>query len=77
VERGEWPLEQSPLRQAPHTAVDVIADDWNRPYPRTLGALPSGVDAASKYWPPVSRIDAAYGDRNLMCSCPPLAAYEE
>jgi glycine cleavage system P protein (glycine dehydrogenase) len=77
VEQGEWPLEQSPLRRAPHTAVDVIADDWNRPYPRTLGALPRGVDAASKYWPPVSRIDAAYGDRNLMCSCPPLAAYEE
>jgi glycine dehydrogenase len=77
VERGEWAVDDSPLRRAPHTASDAMADDWNRPYPRALGALPSGVDPASKYWPPVSRIDAAYGDRNLVCSCPPLSAYED
>jgi glycine dehydrogenase len=77
VERGEWPLEQSPLRLAPHPAADVVADEWTRPYSRELAAFPSGVDAAGKYWPPVSRVDAAYGDRNLVCSCPPLSDYQE
>jgi glycine dehydrogenase len=77
VERGEWPLDQSPLRLAPHPAADVVADEWTRPYPRTVAAFPPGVDPAAKYWPPVSRVDAAYGDRNLVCSCPPLSDYEE
>jgi glycine dehydrogenase len=77
VERGEWPVEDSPLRHAPHPAADVVDDGWTRPYPREAAAFPPGVDAADKYWPPVSRIDSAYGDRNLMCSCPPLSAYED
>jgi glycine dehydrogenase len=77
VERGEWPLEDSPLRRAPHPAADVVADEWARPYPRELAAFPAGVDAAAKYWPPVSRVDAAHGDRHLVCSCPPLSDYEE
>jgi glycine dehydrogenase len=77
VERGEWPLDQSPLRLAPHPAADVVADEWTRPYSREVAAFPSGVDPAGKYWPPVSRVDAAYGDRNLVCSCPPLSDYEE
>jgi glycine dehydrogenase len=73
VERGEWPLDESPLRRAPHPAADVVADEWTRPYPRELAAFPAGVDPAGKYWPPVSRVDAAYGDRHLVCSCPPLS----
>ncbi len=74
VAAGEWPLEQSPLRMAPHTADDLLGE-WNRPYPRELGAYPLRSVRASKYFPPVSRIDSAYGDRNLMCSCEPLEAY--
>jgi len=78
VERGEWPVEDSPLRHAPHPADDVL-DDWSRPYPRRQGVhpgLPAGAkELGDKYWPPVSRIDQAYGDRNLMCACPPVEAY--
>jgi len=74
VAAGEWPLEESPLRMAPHTAEDLLGE-WNRPYPRELGAYPTKSVRASKYFPPVSRIDSAYGDRNLMCSCEPLEAY--
>jgi glycine dehydrogenase len=77
VERGEWAVEESPLRHAPHPAADVATDAWDHPYSREQAAFPAGVDAADKYWPPVSRIDGAYGDRNLMCSCPPLAVYQE
>ena len=54
------------------TAADVIADDWSHAYPRQVAAHPRGFDRANKYWPPVSRIDGAAGDRNLVCSCPPL-----
>jgi glycine dehydrogenase len=78
VEAGEWPVEESPLRRAPHPAADVVDDAWARPYSREQAAFPAGLaGAGDKYWPPVSRIDGAYGDRNLMCSCPPLSAYEE
>ncbi len=76
VAAGEWPLEQSPLRLAPHTAEDLLGD-WTRPYSRQLGAYPVAAVRASKYFPPVSRIDAAYGDRHLMCSCEPLEAYAD
>ena len=71
VSSGAWELESSPLRNAPHTAEDLIGA-WKRPYDRQLGAYPVDGLRASKYFPPVSRIDAAYGDRNLMCSCEPL-----
>jgi glycine cleavage system P protein (glycine dehydrogenase) len=71
---GEWALEDSPLRNAPHTAEDVTGE-WDRPYPRHLGIYPVGTLRAAKYFPPVSRIDAAYGDRHLVCSCEPLEAY--
>jgi glycine dehydrogenase len=74
VERGEWPVDESPLRRAPHTADDLLGE-WNRPYSRELGAYPLPSLRGSKYFPPVSRIDAAYGDRNLVCSCEPLEAY--
>jgi glycine dehydrogenase len=80
VERGEWSVEASPLRGAPHTAADVATDAWNRAYSRDVAAFPGASGAAEgvdKYWPPVSRIDGAYGDRNLMCSCPPLSDYDD
>jgi glycine dehydrogenase len=76
VASGEWTIEQSPLRHAPHTAEDLIAD-WDRAYPRELGAYPLDSLRAAKYFPPVSRIDAAGGDRNLVCSCEPLEAYAD
>ncbi|MEO7371419.1 MAG: aminomethyl-transferring glycine dehydrogenase, partial [Ilumatobacteraceae bacterium] len=76
VAAGDWPVEASPLRNAPHTAEDLIGD-WDRPYDRQLGAYPVAALRASKYFPPVSRIDAAYGDRNLVCSCEPLEALAE
>ncbi|MDO9485070.1 MAG: aminomethyl-transferring glycine dehydrogenase [Actinomycetota bacterium] len=69
IAAGTWPLEDSPLRNAPHTA-DCVIGDWDRSYPARLGAFPAGTAAADKYWPPVRRIDGAYGDRNLVCSCP-------
>jgi glycine dehydrogenase len=69
VGAGEWPAEDNPLRQAPHTAA-MLAGEWSHPYDRTTAAFPGGQDPATKYWPPVRRIDGAYGDRNLVCSCP-------
>jgi glycine dehydrogenase len=75
VAKGEWPLEDSPLRQAPHTAR-AVTGEWEHAYPRSLAALPAGV-GRPKYWPPVRRIDGAYGDRHLVCSCPPVSAYED
>jgi glycine dehydrogenase len=75
VAAGEWPVADSPLRHAPHTVEDV-AGDWDRPYPRDLAAFPiASLRNGVKYFPPVARIDAAYGDRNLVCSCEPLEAY--
>ncbi len=68
VAKGE-DLTSSVLRRAPHTAASLVAD-WDRPYDRESAVFPVGVDAADKYWPPVARIDGAYGDRNLVCSCP-------
>ena len=83
VERGEVRLEQSPLRHAPHTALALTAEVWDRPYSRREGGWPAGVPAGGlgsgegKYWPPVARVDNAYGDRHLACTCPPMEAYEE
>jgi len=71
VAAGVWDLTASPLRNAPHVAADLLGD-WDRPYSRHLGAYPDGVVSPTKYFPPVSRIDAAYGDRNLMCTCGPV-----
>jgi glycine dehydrogenase len=75
VEAGEWPLDESPLRNAPHPAADVVTDTWDRAYGRARAAYPGAGPAEDKYWPPVGRIDAVYGDRNVVCSCPPLEAY--
>jgi glycine dehydrogenase len=77
VGAGIWPLEDSPLRQAPHTAASVAADEWTHAYPRELAAFPVAGLRVDKYWPPVRRIDNAYGDRNLMCACPPPVDFAE
>ena len=75
VADGTYPRDNNPLVNAPHPAADLLADDWDAPYSRTLAALPEVVDAASKYWPPVSRIDNIHGDRNPICTCPPPSAF--
>ncbi|MEU1947453.1 glycine dehydrogenase (aminomethyl-transferring), partial [Streptomyces sp. NPDC020125] len=75
VGSGEWAKEDNPLRNAPHTAASLTGE-WDRPYSREEAVFPAGVSAADKYWPPVRRIDGAYGDRNLVCSCPPMESYE-
>ncbi|MGY0487880.1 aminomethyl-transferring glycine dehydrogenase [Streptomyces sp. WG-D5] len=75
VASGEWPADDNPLRNAPHTA-GMLGGEWEHAYSREEGVFPAGVVAADKYWPPVRRIDQAFGDRNLVCSCPPLDAYE-
>ena len=74
VANGDWPGDDNPLKNSPHAAGDVIGD-WSRPYPARLAAFPLPELERDKYWPPVGRIDAAGGDRHLMCSCPPLSEY--
>ena len=74
VASGEWSVEDNPLRGAPHTA-ECLAGEWNHPYTREQAAYPSG-SHGPKVWPPVRRIDGAKGDRNLVCSCPPISAYQ-
>ncbi|EFC83960.1 aminomethyl-transferring glycine dehydrogenase [Parafrankia sp. EUN1f] len=73
---GVWPRDDNPLRNAPHTAAMVTGDDWDHPYPRSVAAYPVASLRAAKYWPPVRRIDGAYGDRNLVCTCPPVEAFD-
>ena len=75
VENGTWPQDNNPLKHAPHTAASLLGSDWNRPYTRELGAFPLASLKHSKYWPPVGRVDNVYGDRNLFCSCVPIADY--
>ncbi len=75
VATGEWDKEDNPLVGAPHTAAQ-LAGEWQHPYGRDEAVFPAGVSPADKYWPPVRRIDGAYGDRNLVCSCPPLDEYD-
>ncbi len=76
VASGEWPAGDNPLVNAPHTAAETLAVEWAHPYSRLEAAYPAGnADTAAKYWPPVSRIDNVAGDRNLICSCPPLSNY--
>ena len=77
VHAGEWPGDDNPLHNAPHTAEDIADDAWAHPYGREVAAYPVAGLRRTKYWSPVSRIDGAYGDRNVMCSCPPLEAFAE
>jgi glycine dehydrogenase len=76
VASGEYDAHDNPLKNAPHTAEMLISGEWKHPYDQQEAAYPPGVDRRAKYWPPVRRIDQAYGDRNLMCSCPPPEAFE-
>jgi len=75
VAAGEWTVEDNPLRGAPHTAECLLVEKWEHPYTRELAAYPLGRDFRPKVWPPVRRIDGAFGDRNLVCSCPPVQAF--
>ncbi|EID52907.1 aminomethyl-transferring glycine dehydrogenase [Saccharomonospora xinjiangensis] len=75
VANGTWPVEASPLRGAPHTA-EQLAGDWTLPYDRRTAVYPGHTSPKGKYWSPVRRIEGAYGDRNLVCSCPPVSSYE-
>ena len=75
VASGEWPRDNNPLKNAPHTATIVTANEWTRPYSRELAAYPLPALREHKFWPSVARIDNVYGDRNLVCSCLPMEAY--
>lgn len=77
VEQEEWPLDNNPLVNAPHTLNDVLDENWDRPYSREQAGRPLPWSKTHKYWPTVNRIDNVYGDRNLICSCPPLESYLE
>lgn len=77
IERGRWKIEASPLRHAPHTVHDIADDSWARSYSRAEGCFPAGTSRTDKYWSPVGRVDNVYGDRNLVCSCPPIEDYAQ
>ena len=77
IENGRYNRDESPLSQAPHTVLDIADDEWVRKYSRKEGCFPAGQATKDKYWSPSNRIDNAYGDRNIVCSCPPLADYPE
>ena len=77
VGSGRIALEDSPLRNAPHTMDDIMNEKWDRPYPREVGAYPAPWIRANKFWPSCGRVDNVFGDRNLVCTCPPLSAYED
>jgi glycine dehydrogenase len=74
VQDGALAVEDSPLRHAPHTMEDLVRD-WDRAYSREAGCFPPGAFRVDKYWPPVNRVDNVYGDRHLVCTCPPVEEY--
>jgi glycine dehydrogenase len=76
VEQGQWPREDNPLKNAPHTAGALLVADWDHAYTREEAAYPIASLRRVKYWSPVGRVDNVYGDRNLFCSCVPMSAYE-
>jgi glycine dehydrogenase len=75
IEGGQMDRTNNPLKNAPHTAAECTGTEWNHPYPREQAAFPAPWLRGHKYWPPVARVDNAYGDRNLVCTCPPIDAY--
>ncbi|WP_394789587.1 aminomethyl-transferring glycine dehydrogenase [Rhodoferax sp.] len=75
IESGAWPQDNNPLKHAPHTAASLMSAEWDRPYAREIGAFPLASLKQAKYWPPVGRVDNVFGDRNLFCSCVPVADY--
>ncbi|MDX1466124.1 MAG: hypothetical protein R3215_10530, partial [Halomonas sp.] len=77
VQRGDWPADNNPLVNAPHTMADLMDAAWERPYSRELGAFPSEAVKAAKYWPAVNRVDNVFGDRQLICSCPSIDEYRD
>ncbi|MDX5378748.1 MAG: aminomethyl-transferring glycine dehydrogenase [Halomonas sp.] len=77
VERGEWPADDNPLVNAPHTMADLMDPAWERPYSREIGAFPAEAVKAAKYWPAVNRVDNVFGDRQLICSCPSIDEYRD
>ena len=77
VEQKSWPTDNNPLVNAPHTSMDLMTDKWDRPYTREQALYPLAWVSENKYWPPVARVNNAFGDRNLVCSCLPLEAYQQ
>jgi glycine dehydrogenase len=77
IERGEWPKDDNPLKNAPHTAASLLVADWTHGYTREQAAYPVAGLKRQKYWAPVGRVDNVWGDRNLSCSCPPMSAYAD
>jgi glycine dehydrogenase len=76
IEQGQAPQDNNLLKNAPHTVLELANETWQRPYSRTQACFPKGVSATSKYWSPVNRIDNVYGDRNLICTCPPVEQFQ-
>ncbi|RKP05088.1 pyridoxal phosphate-dependent transferase [Thamnocephalis sphaerospora] len=76
VEEGQLPRDDNPLKHAPHT-IETLVGEWARAYPREQAAYPLAYLRRQKFWPTVGRVDDAFGDRNLVCSCPPLSDYDE
>ena len=77
IKKGVWPKDDNPLKQAPHTAETVTADSWSHPYSRETAAFPLEYTRENKFWPHVNRVDNAFGDRNLVCACLPIEAYQD
>jgi glycine dehydrogenase len=76
IKKGVYTLQESPLKHAPHTAEELIAEDWQKPYSKKQAFFPLPYLQAQKYWVPVKRVDNAHGDRNLICACPPIEMYQ-
>ncbi len=77
VEKGEWPQDDNPLKNAPHTAASLLTGEWTRSYSREVAAYPVPALKHNKYWSPVARVDNVYGDRNLFCSCIPMSEFAD
>ena len=76
IESGKYSHDDNPLKNAPHTAEEATADEWSRPYSRELAVFPARWTKEHKFWPPVGRVNDVHGDRNLICACPPIEAYQ-
>ena len=77
VEQGRVTAEESLPRNAPHTMVDLVDADWNRPYSRQQAVFPTNATRQSKFWPSINRVDDVFGDRNFVCACPPMSDYQK
>jgi glycine dehydrogenase len=77
IKKGVYALQESPLKHAPHTAEELIAEDWQKPYSKKQAFFPLPYLQRQKYWVPVKRVDNAHGDRNLICACPPIEMYQD